>query len=89
MHPDDVNGVFEWCVENTLEGYSGHDRPDLRALLMLAKRLKRENLFAELLESPTIVEDAMLAALCASASEGEMAEIWTKRVTELLTLKGA
>lgn len=89
VHPDDVNGVFEWCVENTLEGYSGNDRPDLRALLMLAKRLNRQNLFAELLNSPNKVEDAMLAALCASASEGEMAETWTKRVTELLTLKGA
>lgn len=89
VHPDDVNGVFEWCVENTLEGYSGQDRPDLRALLMLAKRLKKEDLFNELLSNPNVVEDAMLAALCASASEGEMADIWTKRVTELLTLKGA
>lgn len=89
VHPDDVNGVFEWCVENTEEGYSGQDRPDLRALLMLAKRLQRENLFSELLSSPSVVEDAMLAALCASASEGEMAETWTKRVTEILTLKGA
>lgn len=89
VHPDDVNGVLEWCVENTLEGYSGQDRPDLRALLMLAKRLKKENLFNELLDSPNVVEDAMLAALCASASEGEMAKKWTDRVTELLTLKGA
>jgi hypothetical protein len=88
VHPDDVNGVFEWCVENTIEGYSGDDRPDLRALLMLAKRLKRENLFTELLNSPNLVEDAMLAALCVSASEGEMADTWTKRVTELLTLRG-
>jgi hypothetical protein len=56
---------------------------------MLAKRLKKEDLFNELLSNPNVVEDAMLAALCASASEGEMADIWTKRVTELLTLKGA
>jgi hypothetical protein len=45
-------------------------------------------LFTELLNSPNLVEDAMLAALCASASEGEMADTWTKRVTELLTLRG-
>jgi hypothetical protein len=89
VNPDDVNGVFEWCVENTTEGYSGQDRPDLRALLMLAKRLGRENLFSELLNSPDLVEDAMLAALCASASQGEMADTWTKKVTEILTLKGA
>ena len=36
--PDDVFGVLEWCIENTKEGYSGEERPDLRALVMLAKR---------------------------------------------------
>ena len=89
VNPDDINGVLEWCVENTSPGHSGEDRPDLRALLMLAKRMNREELFSELLDSPEDVEDAMLAALCASISDGEKAEIWTSRVTEIMTLQNA
>tara|TARA_B100000945_G_scaffold219713_1_gene177380 strand:+ start:6821 stop:7852 length:1032 start_codon:yes stop_codon:yes gene_type:complete len=87
VHPDDIYGVLEWCVENTHEGYSGEERPDLRALVMLAKRLNRAELFADLLSSPQEVDDALLAALCASLSEGKSAEIWTERVTEIMTLK--
>tara|TARA_B100001778_G_scaffold54548_1_gene41523 strand:- start:2202 stop:3233 length:1032 start_codon:yes stop_codon:yes gene_type:complete len=87
VHPDDIYGVLEWCVENTHDGYSGEERPDLRALVMLAKRLNRAELFADLLSSPQEVDDALLAALCASLSEGESAEIWTERVTEIMTLK--
>lgn len=89
VNPDDVYGVLEWCIENTTEGYSGHERPDLRALMMLAKRLEKGDLFADLLSSPQDVEDALLAALCASISEGEIAEMWTSRVTEIMTLKDA
>ena len=54
---------------------------------MLAKRLNREELFSGLLEDPKVVDDAMLAALCASLSEGEKVELWTSRVTEIMTLK--
>ena len=86
VNPDDVYGVLEWCIENTTEGYSGPERPDLRALMMLAKRLDKGDLFADLLSSPQDVEDALLAALCASISEGEIAEMWTNRVTEIMTL---
>lgn len=87
VHPDDVFGVLEWCIANTKEGYSGEERPDLRALVMLAKRLERAELFADLLSSPSEVEDALLAALCASISEGDSATMWTQRVTEIMTLK--
>ena len=87
VHSDDVFGVLEWCIENTKEGYSGEERPDLRALVMLAKRLERAELFADLLSSPNEVEDALLAALCASISEGDSATMWTARVTEIMTLK--
>ncbi len=87
VHSEDVFGVLEWCIENTKEGYSGEERPDLRALVMLAKRLERTELFADLLSSPQEVEDALLAALCASISEGDTANIWTGRVTEIMTLK--
>ena len=87
VHPEDVFGVLEWCIENTIEGYSGEERPDLRALVMLAKRLERTELFTDLLSSPQEVEDALLAALCASICEGDTAKIWTDRVSEIMTLK--
>ena len=89
VHPDDINGVLEWCVENTHEGYSGQERPDLRALMLLTKKLERTELFSELLSSPNEVEDAMLAALCASVSVGDQAILWTERVTDIMTLKEA
>ena len=28
VHPEDVFGVLEWCIENTIEGYTGEERPD-------------------------------------------------------------
>ena len=89
VHSDDLNGVLEWCIENTIEGYSGIERPDLRALMMLAKKLERTELFDELLTSDKEVEDAMLAALCASVSTGDVAKKWTDRVTEIMTLENA
>lgn len=87
VNPSDIYGVLEWCIENTTEGYYGEERPDLRTLVMLAKRLEKTELFSELLSAPNEVEDALLAALCASISEGEQAKVWTERVTEIMTLK--
>lgn len=86
VHPDDVYGVLEWCIQNTTEGYSGEERPDLRALLMLAKRLDRVDLFADLLVNPAQIEDAMLAALCASCVGDDGAEMWNTRLSEMMTL---
>ena len=89
VNPEDVHGVLEWCISNTIPGYSGDERPDLRALMMLAKRLGKGELFSDMLEDPTQVDDAMLAALCASVCEDEsMAKLWTDRVTEIMTLQG-
>ena len=87
VNPEDIDGVLKWYIENTTEGYSGQERPDLRTLVTLAKRLNHGELFSDLLSSPEKVDDAMLAALCASISEGEMADMWTSRVTEIMTLK--
>ena len=87
VNPDDVYGVLEWCIDNAASGYSGFERPDLRTLVMLAKRLDRGEMFDELLSSPNEVEDALLAALCASISEGDLANKWTARVTEIMTLR--
>ena len=89
VNPTDVNGVLEWCIKNTEQGYSGVERPDLRALVMLANRLGRNELFEDLLNSPGSVEDAMLAALCASISEGEVANEWSERVTKIMMLQDA
>ena len=68
---------------NTNPGYSGEERPDLRTLVMLAKRLDKTDLFSDLLSKPNQVEDALLAALCASISEDEEAKIWTDRSLRL------
>tara|TARA_Y100000996_G_scaffold414485_1_gene405513 strand:- start:17 stop:1045 length:1029 start_codon:yes stop_codon:yes gene_type:complete len=87
VNPTDVNGVLDWCIENTQQGYNGEERPDLRALVMLAKRIDRTDAFTELLSNPSKVEDALLAALCASISTGVDAVAWTDRVTEIMTLK--
>jgi len=73
VHSDDVLGVLEWCIKHTEDGYSGQERPDLRALVMLAKKLGKTEFFADLLSSPNEVEDALLAALCASISEQDTA----------------
>ena len=86
VNSSDVNGVLDWCIENTHSGFSGQERPDLRALVMLANRLKRNDLFTDLLNSPQEVDDAMLAALCASISDGELADVWSKRVSDIMTL---
>ncbi len=87
INSSDINGVLEWCVENTNKYYSGLERPDLRALILLAKKLDRIDLFDDLLQNPSIVGDALLAAMCASVSEGELKELWTSRVTEIMTLE--
>jgi hypothetical protein len=86
VNSTDVHGVLEWCIANTKQGYSGEERPDLRALVMLGKRVNREDLFEDLLKSPNEVEDALLAALCGSICTDENAIAWTERVSEIMTL---
>ena len=86
VNSTDVHGVLKWCIANTKSGYSGEERPDLRALVMLGKRVNREDLFDQLLNSPSEVEDALLAALCASICTDENAIVWAERVSEIMTL---
>lgn len=87
VHPDDVKGVLSWCVENVGTDYSGSERPDLRTLLLLSQKLESTEIFSELLSNPEVVEDALLAAICASIFEGDEKNRWTNRVTEIMTLK--
>ena len=86
VNSTDINGVLEWCVTNCGDDFTGSERPDLRALILLAKKINRTELFSTLLSNPENVEDALLAAMCASISEGEDQEAWTSRVTEIMTL---
>ena len=87
VNSSDINGVLEWCVKNVDKDYTGNERPDLRTLILLAKKLERIDLFEDLLNEPATVNDALLAAMCASVSEGELKEKWTSRVTEIMTLE--
>jgi len=87
VHPDDLTGVLSWCVENVGTDYSGSERPDLRTLLLLSQKLGQTEKFSSLLSNPEVVEDALLAAICASIFEGNEKQRWTNRVTEIMTLK--
>ena len=39
VHPADVSGVFDWCMKHLNKDHSGQDRPDLRAMIMMATAL--------------------------------------------------
>ena len=87
VHPDDIHGVFDWCVEHLEKGWGGPERPAVRAMLTLAHRLEKMDRFATLMASPSQVQDPMLAAVaqaCSSTSEETAA--WGKRLAELTML---
>ena len=87
VHPNDVDGVFDWCIEHLEDGYGGPERPALRAMLALAHRMGRIDRFADLLEQPQAVDDPMLAAVAqACAPSPEQTEAWGKRLAELTLL---
>lgn len=84
VHPDDIQGVFEWCCEHLQPGYGGPERPALRAMLTLAHRLERMERFEDLMNHPELVEDPMLAAVAqACASTPENTEQWGQRLAQL------
>ncbi|GIQ97321.1 MAG: hypothetical protein CM15mP3_03550 [Candidatus Poseidoniales archaeon] len=39
VHPKDIDGVFDWCYQNLPESNSGEHRPDLRAMVSIAKNM--------------------------------------------------
>ena len=85
VHPADVSGVFDWCMKHLNKDHSGQDRPDLRAMVMMAHRLDRMNEFEWLIEEPQRVEDSMLVAVvlgCALNDEQHLA--WTERMQSLM-----
>lgn len=87
VHPDDIDGVFDWCVEHLEKGWGGPERPAVRAMLTLAHRLEKMERFATLMASPDQVQDPMLAAVAqACSSTPEETEAWGKRLAELTML---
>jgi hypothetical protein len=87
VHPDDIDGVFDWCLEHMPAGHEGVERPDVRAMLTLSHRMGRMEAFADLMENPSQVDDPMLAAVAqACASSEAQTEAWGHRLAQLTSL---
>jgi hypothetical protein len=87
VHPEDINGVFDWCCSQLPESTSGEDRPDLRAMLTLSQRLGRMEMFESLLNNPDDIEDSMLAAVAQTCVEDEeLKAAWGVRLATLTML---
>lgn len=85
VHPDDVNGVFSWCMEHLEKSPSGDDRPDLRAMVMMANRLNEFDQMEWLVTQPDQVQDSMLIAVVLGCNiEESHHNQWTKRLQELM-----
>ena len=85
VHHQDVEGVFNWCTEHLNRNLGGHDRPDLRAMIMMAHRLDRLNEYDWLLSQPTQVEDSMLVAVVLGCSLDDAQHLaWTERMQSLM-----
>ena len=85
VHHQDVEGVFNWCTEHLNRDLGGHDRPDLRAMIMMAHRLDRLNEYDWLISQPTQVEDSMLVAVVLGCSlDDEQHLAWTERMQSLM-----
>ena len=85
VHPEDVGGVFNWCTEHLNKELGGHDRPDLRAMIMMAHRLDRLNEYDWLISQPTQVEDSMLVAVVLGCSLDDAQHLaWTERMQSLM-----
>ena len=85
VHPKDVEGVFNWCMKHLNKEVSGEDRPDLRAMVMMAHRMDCLNEFDWLIDKPNDVEDSMLVAVVLGCSlDEDQHTAWTQRMQSLL-----
>ena len=85
VHPEDVDGVFSWCMESLDKTPRGDDRPDLRAMVMMANRLGKFEQMDWLVSTPEQVQDSMLVAVVLGCPIGEKrVEEWTERLQELM-----
>ena len=84
VHPKDIDGVFDWCYQNLPESNSGEHRPDLRAMVSIAKNIDKLDRFTELFSEPDGVEDPTLAAMIQVCSDDEEhSRIWGERLSVL------
>ena len=90
VNPLDLEGVFNWCIENLPEETLGEDRPDIRALISIAAKLDKiadVELFSKIMKEPKSVDDAMLAAICQAISQDDDTKTkWASRLAELTLL---
>lgn len=85
VHPDDVHGVFTWCMDNLDKTPRGEDRPDLRAMVMMANRLDKFDQMDWLIGQSELVQDSMLVAVVLGSNiDEELHMEWTKRLQELM-----
>lgn len=85
VHPEDVSGVFDWCMKHLNKDAHGQDRPDLRAMIMMANRLDRLGEFEWLFEQPERVDDSMLVAVVLGCPlNEERINAWNERLQSLM-----
>lgn len=83
----DIEDVFMWCHSKLPESNSGEQRPDLRAMVSIAAKIDKLDLFEKLLSNPDEVEDSMLVAIIqACISDDELRIKWNQRLTVLTML---
>jgi hypothetical protein len=84
VNSKDVNGVFTWCLQNLPKTNSGEHRPDLRAMVSIAKNLDKLDSFSSLFAEPDEVEDATLAAMIQVCTDDEEhVKKWGERLSVL------
>jgi hypothetical protein len=81
---EDIYDVFDWCFSKLPESNSGEQRPDLRAIVSIAMKIDRLELFEELISNPDSVEDPMLVAIIQPCvNDEELKKMWNERLTVL------
>lgn len=86
---EDINNVFSWCMDHLEAGYGGPERPDLRAMLTIAHKMGKMEVFDGLMMNPETVDDPMLAAVaqaCCDESDEEKRLDWSRRLSTLTML---
>ena len=87
VNKKDIEDIFSWCHSMLPDSNSGEQRPDLRAMVSIAAKINKLDLFSELLENPDEIEDSMLVAIVqACIEDDELKSKWNQRLT-VLTLE--
>lgn len=89
VNMSDVTGIFDWCIEHMEKGYSGPERPDVRAMLLIAHKMNRMEVFKDLMSNPDDVQDPMLAAVaqaCCDEDDETARLAWASRLSTLTLL---